>query len=257
MKETIRRFALDLGVDDVGFVSARDYGSPQSPPLDSIFPGARSIVVLAYGELDSCDSPDSHVAMNGRMDLMEFSRSCNYKVSRNLQRTLGARAMTVPVSYPMEMKEETKGAVGQVSLRHAAVAAGLGAFGSHNIVVHPRLGSRVVFSAVLSDLDLRTDPALEKNPCTDCGLCVRGCPARALDEPGRTDLMKCIKNSQPYGLGGAIRFWSRFGEASAAERKAMLKDSHFWRLYQAGHIGPQYFCFKCMSVCPVGREATA
>jgi hypothetical protein len=118
MKETIRRFKLDLGVDDVGFVSARDYGSPQSPPLDSIFPGARSLVVLACGELDSCDSPDSHIAMNSRMDLMEFSRSCNYKVSRRLQRTFGARAMTVPVSYPMEMKEETKGAEGQVSLHH-------------------------------------------------------------------------------------------------------------------------------------------
>ena len=46
------------------------------------------------------------------------------------------------------------------------------------------------------------------------------------------------------------------GEVPAAERKAMLRDPNFWRLYQAGHIGPQYFCFACMNVCPVGR-ATA
>ena len=105
--------------------------------------------------------------------------------------------------------------------------------------------------------DWSTGPSPCKHPGPDCGLCSREAPSRALAEPVRTDLMKCIRNSQPYGLGGAIRFWSRFGDASAAERKAMLKDSLFWRLYQAGHIGPQYFCFKCMSVCPVGREATA
>ncbi len=165
--------------------------------------------------------------------------------------------MTVPVSYPMAQNEETKGAVGQVSLRHAAVAAGLGAFGSNNLVVHPRLGCRTVFTAILTDLEIASDPPVAENPCTACGLCVQGCPGKALEEPGRTDVMKCVKTVMPYGLNGAVRFWSKYGEASAAERKAMLRDPNFWRLYQAGHIGPQYFCFACMNVCPVGREATA
>jgi len=257
MKERIRRFVSELEIDDVGFAAVSDYRSPLSPPLDTIFQGARSIVVLAYKELDSCDSPDFHIAMNGRMDLMEFSRSSNYKVARHLERYFGARAMTVPASYPMAQNEETKGAVGQVSLRHAAVAAGLGAFGSNNLVVHPRYGCRVVFSAILTDLEVPSDPPVIENPCTACGLCVQGCPTKALEVQGRTDLMKCVKHSMPYGLNGAVRFWSKYGEAPAAERKAMLRDPNFWRLYQAGHIGPQYFCFTCMNVCPVGRKATA
>ena len=45
--------------------------------------------------------------------------------------------------------------------------------------------------------------------------------------------------------------------AIATERKAMLRDPIYWKLYQAGFIGPQYFCFTCMNVCPVGRKATA
>jgi epoxyqueuosine reductase len=257
MKERIRRFAFGLEIDDVGFAAASDYRSPLSPPLESIFPGARSIVVLAYKELDSCDSPDLHIAMNGRMDLMEFSRSCNYKLARHLERRFGARVMTVPVSYPMAQNEETKGAVGQVSLRHAAVAAGLGAFGSNNLVIHPRFGCRTVFTAILTDLEIPSDPPVGENPCTACGLCVQGCPGKALDTPGRTDVMKCVKNSMPYGLNGSVRFWSKYGEVPAGERKAMLRDPNFWRLYQAGHIGPQYFCFTCMNVCPVGRKATA
>jgi epoxyqueuosine reductase len=257
MKDRIRNFVGGLEIDDVGFAAASDYRSPLSPPLESIFPGAKSIIVLAYKELDSCDSPDLNIAMNGRMDVMEFSRSCNYKVARHLERSFGARAMTVPASYPMAQNEETKGAVGQVSLRHAAVAAGLGAFGSNNLVVHPRLGCRAVFSAILTDLEIPSDPPVGENPCTDCGLCVQGCPSKALDVRGRTDLMKCVKYSMPYGLNGAVRFWSKYGEVPAAERKTMLRDPNFWRLHQAGHIGPQYFCFSCMNVCPVGRKATA
>lgn len=257
MKEAIREFLLDMGADDVGFGSASGYRSVASPPLASVFPGAKSFIVIAYREASSCESPSPQIAMNGRLDLMEFSRWCNFKLVRLLERRHGARAMSVPASYPMEMSRRTKGTVGDFSLRHAAVAAGLGAFGRHNLVVHPRFGSRVVFTAVLTDLDLPPDAPLDGTPCTDCGLCVQSCPAAALDEPGKTDVLKCLKNSQPYGLGTVIRFWSGFASASPEDRKAMLKDEGFWALYQANFIGFQYFCFKCLSSCPVGRQRSA
>lgn len=251
-KEKIRDFALDMGVDDVGFASVADYHSPLSPDVASIFPGARSMIVLAYKELSTCESDNPQIAMNGRMDLMEFSRSCNYKLARFLEREEGTRAMTVPVSYPMEMSEQTKGSVGDISLRHAAMAAGLGALGRHNLVIHPRFGTRVIFTAVLSQLDLPSDPPVEEDLCLECDACVENCPGGALDEEGKTDVMKCLKNSQPYGLGGNIRFWSKFAEASPEERKGMVRDTAYWRLYQAGFIGFQYCCFNCLKICPVG-----
>jgi len=59
----------------------------------------------------------------------------------------------------------------------------LGTFGRHNLVVHPRFGSRVVFTAVISDLELPPDPPVETASCTECGLCVRSCPVgRQTDE---------------------------------------------------------------------------
>ncbi|MBI5015251.1 MAG: epoxyqueuosine reductase [Deltaproteobacteria bacterium] len=251
-KQTIRDYALTLGVDDVGIASAADYVSPRSPRLEALLPGARSLVVLAYRELSTCESPSPQVAMNGRLDLMEFSRSANYRMARFLERE-GEKAVTVPVSYPMEMSEATKGAVAEVSLRHAAVAAGLGSLGRHNLVIHPTLGTRVVFSAVLTSLDLPSDPPAPEDLCIHCDVCVDGCPGGALAEPGKTDLGKCLRNSQPYGIGGSIRFWSRYADATPEERKALLKDPEYWRLYQAAFIGFQYFCFKCQSSCPVGR----
>jgi len=253
VREKIKEFALDMGIEDVGFTAVSDYHSPRSPEVESIFPGVKSMVVMAYKELSTCESSNPQIAMNGRLDLMEFSRSCNYKLARFLEKECGARAMTVPASWPMEMNYKTKGVIGDVSLRHAAVAAGLGAFGRHNLVLHPKLGSRVVFTAVLTDLDLPSDPPVREEICDSCNLCVESCPARALDEEGKTDVFACLKNSQPYGLAGNIRFWSKFIDSSPEEQKKMVRDDKFWRLYQAGFIGFQYFCFRCMASCPAGQ----
>ncbi|MRR08051.1 MAG: epoxyqueuosine reductase, partial [Deltaproteobacteria bacterium] len=57
VKEVIRNFILSLGVDDVGFASADDYQSPRTPSIESLFPGARAMIVMAFRELSACESP--------------------------------------------------------------------------------------------------------------------------------------------------------------------------------------------------------
>ena len=254
MKSKIKEFGLSLGIDDVGIAAVKDYKSPRSPDLQTIFPGSKAFVVLAYKEPSNCESENMQIAMGGRLDIMEFSRSSNYRVARFLEREFKAKAMTVPPSYPLQMSYETRGTVGDVSLRHAAVAAGLGNFGRHNLVIHPKMGTRVVFTAVITNLEMPSDPPVPEKLCTDCNICVDHCPAHALDEEGKTDDMKCLKNSQPYGIGNAIRFWTKFAESAPEDQKKMVRDVNFWRLYQAGFIGFQYFCFNCMKSCPVGQE---
>jgi epoxyqueuosine reductase QueG len=251
MKESIRNFVVGLGVDDVGFASLQSYQSPNSPPIESLFPGARSMMVMAFRESSACDSPSPQLAMNARLDLMEFARSICYRAVRHLETTYDSRAVSVPVSYPMDFGPGKSG-LGEVSLRHAAVAAGLGAFGLHNLVVHPRFGSRIIFSAVLTTLPLQSDPPVADHPCTRCGLCVPACPVGALNDSGKTHLGKCLKNSQPHGMGASVAFWSRFGESDPEQQKAMLRSSEYLALYQAGFIGYQYFCFRCLAACPVG-----
>jgi epoxyqueuosine reductase len=251
-KERVKGFARDLGVDDVGVAETSSYESPRSPVLKSIFPGVASLVVMAYKELATCESENMQIAMNGRLDLMEFSRSCNYKMARFLDREFGAKAMTVPISYPLLMSRETQGSIGDVSTRHAALAAGLGTFGRNNLILHPDFGSRVLFTIVLTDLALPGDPPLTDRLCDDCNECVESCPGGALDVEGKTDVMKCLKHCQPYGIGGNIRFWWKLADSSPEEQQAMLADERYWRLYQAGSIGFQYFCFNCIKNCPAG-----
>jgi epoxyqueuosine reductase len=254
MKASIREFAMSLGVDDVGFAAAADYHSPKSPEIGTISPDIKSIIVLAYKELSSCASPDKDTAMAGRLALNEFSRMANYRVARFLENKYQAKAYTVPGSIPFAMLKETGGMVGQVSLRHAANAAGLGVFGRHNLIIHPRFGTRVYFSAVLSDLELPSDPPLREDLCIACNICVEECPAKALDEEGMTKVNKCYKNSQPYGLGANVAFWTKLLAASPEEQKQMMGSIDYWRLYQSIQVEAKYYCFNCMASCPIGSE---
>ena len=255
MKNKIRKFVMDQGVDDVGFAAVLDYKSPQSPMIETLFPGAKSIVVACVKEMSHVESPNPQIAMNGRLDIMEYARSTNYKISRFLEKECGAKAMSVPLSYPLELTPQNSRSVADVSLRHAAVAAGLGVFGRHNLVIHPRLGPRVLFMAVLTDLALLSDPPVTEEICNNCNICVESCPASALNVEGQTDFGKCLMVSQPYGLAKIIGFWMKWVCKSPDEQRSMLLTKDFFMTYQASFIGFQYFCFKCYSSCPVGSSS--
>lgn len=250
-RQEIRSFILGLGVDDVGFARAEDYHSPKSYEIGRFLPAARSIVVLAFRVLSSCESPSWTAALNGYLDLTAFARTASYRIARFLETSYGAKVATMPWAYPFEIHNDRR-ALADFSQRHAAVAAGLGCFGLHNLVVHPRFGSRVHFTSLITSLELPPSPPPAEDPCIRCGLCVAGCPGQALDEPGKTDLVKCMKNSLPYGLGGRIAFWSQYADSTPDGQKALLRDERYARLEQSAHLGNQYMCYNCMKSCPVG-----
>lgn len=253
MKDKIRDFVLSLGVDDVGFANVKDYNSPRTPDIKTIFPEVKSLVVTALREGSHIYSPNPRIAMAGRMDIMEFARSVNFKLAKFLEQEFGAMAMSVPLSYPLDMSPTKMGVIGDVSLRHAAVAAGLGVFGRNNLVLHPKFGSRVLFTSVMCDLDLPSDPPVNEEICTNCNICVESCPSGALDAEGITDPVKCLKTAIPYGLGKNIRFWIKLLNETPEEQKKMLLSEDYMTMYQAQFIGFQYYCFKCESSCPLNN----
>ncbi|PKN34598.1 MAG: 4Fe-4S ferredoxin [Deltaproteobacteria bacterium HGW-Deltaproteobacteria-19] len=253
-KEEIRKYGLELGADVVGFAAAGDYKSPRTPELTAVLPSVKSVVVLGYREVDgSLDSPNPRTSMTERFGIMDVAQKNNYLMARWLENRFRAKAAAVALSYPLNMGAPYFGLVADVSLRHAAVAAGLGVFGRHNLVIHPKFGTRLIFTAILTDLPLSSDPPVTEELCNDCGLCVDICPAKALETEGRTENMKCLRVSQPYGIGSAIGFLRKLAGAAPEEQKAMFMDPRFLSLYQASFIGFQYECFRCLAVCPAGR----
>lgn len=252
MEKVIGEFVLQQGIDDVGFARAEDYQSPQSYAITKFLPDAKSIIVLVFKVLSSCESPSKSVALNGYLDLGEFARVSGYRVARFLESEFGAKVANIPLAQPFEFHQDRK-AIADFSHRHAAIAAGLGSFGRHNLIIHPQFGTRVNFTSIVTNLDLQPSPKCDEELCSNCNLCVENCPGKALEEAGKTDVMKCMKHSLPYGIGADIGFWVQLLGSSPEQQKEMLMSEQYARLRQAIHLGNQYQCFNCMKICPVGR----
>lgn len=255
MKEAIRNFGREKGADVVGFAAIGDYHSPRTPEPTTLLPGVRSMVVLGYRELDGgLESENERIRMMSRLAMMNLMTRNNYLLAKFIEDRFRAKTASIAPSYPLPMAAPAMGVIADLSLRHAAVAAGLGVFGRHNLVIHPRYGTRIIFTACLTDLSLESDPPVRDELCNQCNLCVDSCPAKALDEEGKTDPMKCLRVSQPNGIGGAIAYAKKLIGATPETRKEQLVNPRFLELYQASFSGFEYHCFKCETVCPAGRQ---
>jgi epoxyqueuosine reductase QueG len=256
VKESIRQFSAGLGADVVGFASVADYGSSRSPDPATTLRGVKSMVVLGYREVNgSLESENTRSGMAARMGCMELMFRDSYLLARYLEGRSGAKAAVIAPSYPLDMGPDVLGLRGDVSLRHAAVAAGLGVLGRHNLLIHPRLGTRIVLSAVLTDLVLESDPPVEQELCDDCGLCVEACPARALADEGKTHVFRCLKVSQAFGIRALYKYLQRFVGASPEQQRALLKEPALLQTHQATGVGFQYTCNRCMAVCPAAIDS--
>lgn len=81
--------------------------------------------------------------------------------------------------------------------------------------------------SIITNLLLQPSPKCEQDFCTHCNLCVENCPARALDEEGKTDVMKCLGHSQPYGLGADIGFQlQRLGSSPEEQKKLLMSEQY-------------------------------
>jgi epoxyqueuosine reductase QueG len=86
--------------------------------------------------------------MSGRVDMNSFERSSCYRNARFPEREFKAKVACMPYSYPF-VRNKDRVAVADFSQRHAAVAAGVETFGRHNLVIHPRFGTRIGISSIL------------------------------------------------------------------------------------------------------------
>jgi len=133
---------------------------------------------------------------------------------------------------------------GMVSLKHAAVRAGLGTMGKNTLLANKDFGNRLRFGGVLTTAELPAGTPLEKSLCpADCRKCVEVCPVQALDGLGGIDQFKCLKKSTLHPL------------LSTAFLSQWLRSSRFVNKYfelVTGSLGARYTygCFECLVNCP-------
>jgi len=107
------------------------------------------------------------------------------------------------------------------SLKLSAYEAGIGVYGRAGFIIHPVLGSRIRLGGILTDAVLEPDGRLEGfDPCENCDLCIKICPAQAFDPAKR----------YPY---------------SYAREKCMAKRAEI--------AAKGLYCHNCYAVCPAGK----
>ncbi len=251
--ENIREVAKGLGADLVGIAAADSFhtSATRRGPWN-VLPDARSVIVFAKRMLTgSIESPSEQVVTSQNLALYQELDRIAFGIGVFLEES-GYRAALVPAYSPVEMTAESKGFVGVVSLRHAAVGAGLGVLGRNNLLLTSRFGPRIRLGGVVTDASLPPDEERGGNPCAKCEACVAACPVDALSEPGKTRTGRCVRKVLPYGLSELIGYLSGMVAASKETARDSLYQPNFWNLYQSLQLGLQYGCHACINACPVG-----
>lgn len=221
VKEKILLEAKRLGIDLVGVASIKRLSSapPHHKPTD-IMNEAKSVIVLAQKCIHG-SMANSHWTSYTLVHEGNDSRLNNaaYYLSRFIEDNYSADAIPIPANAPYYHWDEcSQYGAGDLSHKHAAVAAGLGTIGKNSLLITPQYGNKVNLVSVITDLDIEADSPIEAALCpSSCRLCIDACPVKAINGD--------------YTINQAVC------------------RSHCWTKLPKGF--PVLHCWECRRICPV------
>lgn len=201
----LKQRAAELGADLCGIAPVDRFAhAPAGFHPTDILPGCQSVISLATqfpgSTLTLGKSQAAYTFVRHRV--MEKMDRLTFLLSQELE-TAGHAAIPIPSSDPYESWDaERRHGQGILSLKHAAVLAGLGKMGKNTLLVNRRFGNLLWLGAVLIDAPLAADPVADYSPCPDsCRICLNVCPAQALDGIS-IEQKKCREVSGKISDGG-------------------------------------------------------
>ncbi len=258
LTERVKSSGRELGLDVIGICSISSL--PRLERLDhkrnaeAVLPQAASVIVGGIRII-----PSAIQSSRENVRIAQYSTMCLYKeldrISYSLSRFLddeGYLSAAVPAYLPIDMHHNL-GMVGDISLRHAAVEAGLGTFGLNGLVLTPEYGPKIRFMAILTDAPLIADSKREEKLCDDCGVCIDRCPVGAISQDGAVDVKKCANEHMRYGLPGLVKFCRSLVGASNEQLHNAFKSPEFREYWQNMCNGMFYYCFECLNQCPIPK----
>jgi len=116
----------------------------------------------------------------------------------------GYTALPIPASQIVDWEAQTA----HLSHKMIALRAGLGWIGRNNLLVHPKWGSKIRITTILTDMPLKTDKPVERD-CGACKKCIEVCPVKAIKDSHKdwnkeACLVKLKYFAQNFGVGQYI-----------------------------------------------------
>jgi epoxyqueuosine reductase QueG len=181
---SVKNIAMKLGADLCGIAPVDRFSeAPVGFRPTDIYTDAKSVVVVAkrFPEgpfLSKSPIPYTVASIIIIRDVINLICA----LCCRLEQEDGVLAVPVP-SEPYEYwDEEKREGKGILSLRHAGYMAGLGVLGKNTLLTNAIFGNRITLGVVLLNVALEPDDLADYDFCTaDCQICLRSCPAGALD----------------------------------------------------------------------------
>jgi epoxyqueuosine reductase QueG len=225
LKESLINRLKQVGAYDVRIANPHagfEHGLAEQNP-SRLWPDCKSVIVFAVAM-----SPTANNIYAGPRAYWETDRntgpvpqniqSCDFamdRLSRLFVASISLRGIAFLYQYGYKVS------FANLQAKICAFEAGLGVYGRSGIILHPELGNRMSIGTILTDAEMEPDDRLKDfEPCADCDLCIRKCPAQAYD-PDKT---------YPDS-------WSR---SKCVSKRAEI-------------AGKGFYCHNCFAVCPAGR----
>jgi epoxyqueuosine reductase QueG len=178
-KEKIKNICKESGALLVGISSADTFSqAPHGFRPTDILSTCKSVLVLCIEfPKDSFESSINYTSTKNH--LMAKMDEITIEVSEKITE-MGFDSIAIESSKAQLADGRYRG---RLSLKHAAVLAGLGKMGSNTLVVNKKYGNMIWLGAVLTSIPFESDtPADFELNCNKCNACIKNCPVSALGE---------------------------------------------------------------------------
>lgn len=250
MLEKIESFLYSQNMDVVGVADAEGWTSPlvECTPGE-VLNGCKRIIVFGKEIPRSVYIAKKHALelyANVAQNYYQSMDAAAIEVARMLSRE-GFPSVPLGAYQPLLMRDGKYWGI--VSLKHAAVRAGLGTMGRNTLLINKDYGNRLRLGGLLTTAPLPAGKPLEESLCVkDCRNCVNVCPVQALDGHGGIDQYKCLRKSTAHPLLSTAFFSQWFRTSKLINKNFELVTATLGAHYS-------YSCFECLVSCPVSIKA--
>jgi epoxyqueuosine reductase QueG len=185
MKEQIRNLILSLGADVCGFAHIDRFdNAPQGFKPTDIFSDCQSVISFGIA------LPKGLAQINPRLVYGYFNYftfpevdRIAFAASKKIEEEYLCITAPLPCDNPYEFwdSEKMEGR-GLLSMKHAAVAAGLGAIGKNTLLLNKHYGNMLSLGVILTNLNLSSDPVSQSICMDKCNKCIDNCPVGAIQD---------------------------------------------------------------------------
>lgn len=196
-KDAIRDRILALGADVCGFGGIERFAdAPENFRPTDLYADCRTVISVGIA------LPKGLLCVDSRLLYGHFNADVVHKVdeivfaaAKLIEKECGGICVPIPSDAPYDFWDaQTLTGKGLLSMKHAAVACGVGQIGKSSILLNPQYGNRLTLGAVLTNVDFESDPLCENICIPDCRKCLTACPVSAIGEESVMQ-KKCRQNT--------------------------------------------------------------